>query len=202
MAKKEKNVATESAVDNMLKGFENTNSVNEVVDFTNIDFLKNNYPMFPEECTSKKYNPEREPKVIVGLGAVEKLMPSMSPTFVLMCKWWENKTARTELKKVLDAEAEAKGIDPVVYLQETIKKDVDLLASIREAIDRMAYAVTYYKPRGGMKDTYKIMKIRGELYNVNLRILNELKAEYAGDKEALLDAACEVFSKVEAMEEL
>ncbi|MDE6284652.1 MAG: hypothetical protein K2M17_02805 [Bacilli bacterium] len=200
---KKKETVESNMLDNMLEGFENNESaVNEVVDFTNINFLRENNPIFPEEHTSKKYNPTREPKVTLGLKAVEKLLPELSPNFILMCKWWENKTARTEIKKVLDAEAEAKGIDPVVYLQDTIKKDVDLLASIREAIDRMAYAVTYFKPRGGIKDTYKIMRIRGELYNVNLRVLGELQAEYAGDKEALLDAAEEAFNKVEAMEEL
>lgn len=203
--KKEKAMTAEAAVEQevMLEGLQDENeAVVETVDFTNIDFLKKNNPIFPDEHTSKKYNPAREPKVTLGLGAVEKLLPSLSPTFILMCKWWENKTARTELKKILDAEAEAKGIDPVVYLQDTIRKDVDLLASIREAIDRMAYAVTYFKPRGGVKDTFKTMRIRGELYNVNLRILNELQAKYADDKEALLDAACEIFNKIEAVEEL
>ena len=203
--KKEKAMAAEAAANEatMFEGFENeTAAVSEVVDFTDINYLKNNYPIFPEEHTSKKFKPEREPKVILGLGAVEKLLPELSPTFILMCKWWENKTARTELKKLLDAEAESKGIDPVVYLQEIIRKDVDLLASIREAIDRMAYACTYFKPRGGVKDTYKTMRIRGELYNVNLRVLNELKAMYSNDKEALLDAACEAFNKIEALEEL
>ena len=157
MSKKEKAMAAEAAVENevMVAGLENENeAVNEVVDFTNINFLKNNMPIFPDEHTSKKYNPTREPKVALGLKAVEKLLPEMSKNFILMCLWWENKTARTEIKKVLDAEAESKGIDPVVYLQDVIKGDVDLLASIREAIDRMAYSVTYIKPRGGVKDVF------------------------------------------------
>ena len=205
MSKKEKTQNIENVTEEtMLEGLEtveNESPVSEVVDFTNIDYLKNNTPIFPAEHTSKKYNASREPKVFLGLKVVEKILPELSPTFILMCKWWENKTARTELKKMLDAEAESKGIDPVIFLQEKIRKDVDMLASIREAIDRMAYAVTYFKPRGGIKDTYKMMKIRGELYNVNLRILNELKAQYT-DREELLDAACEIFHKAEVVDEL
>ncbi len=200
MSKKEKTQNMDAIVEGLEN--ENLNTVENVVDFTDINYLKNNKPIFPAENTSKKYNPSREPKVYIGLEAVKKLLPELSENFILMCMWWENKTARTELKKLLDAEAEEKGIDPVIYLQDNIRKDVDLLASIREAIDRMAYAVTYFKPRGGIKDTYKMMRIRGELYNVNLRVLNELQAEYGDDKEALIDAAVNTFKKVEAVEEL
>lgn len=194
---------TKKVEDINIEGLENeNNAVVETVDFTNIEFLKAHTPMFPEEHTSKKYNASREPKVLLGLKAVSKLLPELSPNFILMCEWWENKTARSEIKKVLDAEAQAKGIDPVIYLQDVIRKDVDLLASIREAIDRMAYAVTYFKPRGGIKDAYKQFKIRGKVYNVNLRVLNELKAEYADDKEALYDAVIEASQEVAMVEEL
>lgn len=200
------NQEDEDEDDKLVDGLEDEDELDAVTDkipdFTDINYLRNNSPIFPAEFTSKKFKPKREPFVYVGMQAVKKLMPELSENFVLLCQWWENKAARNELKKLLDAEAQEKGIDPVTYLQHDIREKIKIFQAVREAVDRMAYAATYYIPRNGVKDVFKQYKIRGEVYNVNLRVLNELKAKYGDNREKLFDEIIKVSTKVDAIEEL
>lgn len=177
MAKKQK--------EQIAQGLENQNQ--EVINplapqYDSKEWLENNDPFFPKEDTSAKYNAEREPKVQVGMEAIKKLDPNFNGNLILLGLWWENKTARAEIKKMIDNEAAAKGIDPVSYLQNDLREQVMKFNGLQEAVDRLKYAITYFKPRGGVKDTFKILSINGKTYNVNLRILAELKEKYVDYK--------------------
>jgi hypothetical protein len=199
-----KNVIAEVSAE----GLESVNEVStietsSVPQYDNIEWLKNNDPIFPAEFTSAKCKLDREPKVQAGLARIAEIDGDFPLLLMLLAKWWENKEARKEIKKMIDNEATEKGIDPVHYMQDTFRNFAIKYDGLADACDRMKYATTYFKPRGGVKDVFKQVIIKGETYNVNLRILAELKEKYptAEEKEMLYAEVIAVSEKV-TIEEL
>ena len=174
-------------------------------DFSSREWLENNEPIFDPANVSKKFDETREPKIQEGLKAIQKLgVTSINPLVMLLSKWWEVKPARAAIKKMIDAEAAAKSVQSDFYLQTTLRKDVDVLAEIQTAVDRLRYSITYFKPRQGVnvKDTYKPLMVRGIAYNVNLRLLAEAKEQFGDDKTALQNYIIEISNPFENMEEM
>ena len=137
---------------------------------------------------SSKYDAEREPKVQEGLKLIADLMgDKINPLVILLGKHWENKNARAAIKSLIDEEAKAKGVPSDVYLQVKLRENVDKLASVQNAVDRLRYSINYFKPRPGAtpKDSFKQFTIGGVLYNVSLTKLDEAKTKFGEDKEAI-----------------
>jgi len=169
-------------------------------------WLEENEPTFIEGQVSKKFDKAREPKVQAGLKVISELMGgSIAPLILLLGKWWEVKPARAEIKKMIDAEAEKNGRPTDHYLQVDLRENVDKLATIQNATDRLRYAITYFKPRGGLssKEIFKSVMIRGQVYSVSITKLTEIKAEFPNveDKEKLFDAviACSTLVGVDEL---
>lgn len=169
--------------------------------FSDRKWLEENDPTFPVEQTSAKYDAEREPKVQNGLKVIKELGIEINPLILLLGKFWENKVARAEIKKMIDAEAEAKGVAADQYLQIDLRKNVDKLSTIQNACDRLKYAITYFKPRGGLsnKIIFKQILISGEMYNVPMDKLVEIKTQYPDpkDKDKMVKAIIDVSTKIE-----
>lgn len=190
-----------------IEGLENqvANNVvnNSEFNFSDLEWLKKNTPVFPEEISSSKLNEEREPKVQAGAERIATIDPSFNELLLLLAVWWENKEARKSIKTAIDNEATAKGQDPVMYMQGELRKQAEKFNDLSEVVRRMMYATTYFKPRAGQeKDVFKQYSINGEIYNVNLRVLAELKEKHGDNKNALLKELTKVSVKVEAIEEL
>lgn len=179
-----------------------------VDNFSDVDWLTNNEPdeHFVEGETSSKYDTEREPKVQEGLKVIASLGGNfqINPLLILLAKWWEVKSARAAIKKMIDAEAEAKGFAPDVYMQVELAKQIDQLANFQSAIDRVKYAKTYFKPRGGLstKVPTKQLSILGNTYNVPINELEKAKVEFAGDMEGMRQYLIGVSTLVASVEEL
>lgn len=199
MAKKE-NLVEGLEVNNEVET-SNVKSKNQNQNFSDRKWLEENDPTFPEEQTSAKYDAEREPKVQNGLKVIQELGIEINPLVLLLGKWWENKNARAEIKKMIDAEAEAKGIADDKYLQIDLRENVDKLSTIQNACDRLKYAITYFKPRGGLsnKTIFKQISISGELYNVPMDKLVEIKSQYPDpkDKAKMIAEIIKVSTKIE-----
>ena len=190
---------------NLVEGLENENVVanNSSVNFSDLEWLKANAPIFPEEISSSKLNAEREPKVQEGAKRIAEIDKSFNPLLLLLAIWWENKEARKTIKAAIDVEATAKGQDPTMYMQGELREQAEKFNDLSEVVRRMMYATTYFKPRAGQeKPVIKQYTINGEIYNVNLRTLAELKEKYGDDKKKLLKEVIKVSTKVEAIEEL
>lgn len=190
---------------NLTVGLESANEVvnNVEVNFADLEWLKNNAPIFPEEFSSSKLNEEREPRVQAGVERIKVIDPNFNELLLLLAAWWENKEARKTIKQAIDDEAVNKGMDPVSYMQGELRKQAEKFNDLSEVVRRMLYATTYFKPRAGHeKEIIKQYQINGEIYNVNLRVLAELKEKYADDKKKLLKEIIKVSTKVDAIEEL
>ena len=159
-----------------------------------------NTPFEPiKELISTKYDPEREPKVQAGLEVIKELMgDKINPLIILLAKFWENKAARKAIKQLIDDEAAKKNIPADIYLQVNLRENVDKAAMLQSAIDRMRYAITYFKPRGGIgaKPIFKPMKINGIDYNVNLNDYNKAKELFGEDKEQIKNYLVERSEKI------
>lgn len=188
MSKKNAKVSAEgleSSTDNVKV---NVATATANLNYSDRSYLENNDPEFVEEFTSKKYDAEREPKVQEGLKAIAELMgDKINPLILLLAKWWEVKPARAAIKEMIDAEATANNQPEDVYLQIILRENVDKLGTITQAVDRMKYSITYFKPRAGVssKEITKVMTINGKLYNVSLTKLAEAKQTFGDDKESL-----------------
>jgi len=202
MAKKNVEISAEgleSSVENVAVNVETAVNVN----YSDREYLEKNAPEFLPEFISKKYDAEREPKVQEGLKAVAELMSGkINPLVILLAKWWEVKPARAAIKKMIDAEAAEKNQPEDVYLQITLRENVDKLSTISQAVDRMAYSITYFKPRAGVsaKEVTKVMTIDGQMYNVSLNKLAEAKVTFGDDKEGLKAYIKEASTKMEIEE--
>jgi hypothetical protein len=202
MAKKNVQISAEgleSSVDNVAVNVETAGNVN----YSDREYLEKNAPEFLPEFISKKYDAEREPKVQDGLKAVQELLGNkINPLIILLAKWWEVKPARAAIKKMIDAEAAEKNQPEDVYLQLVLRENVDKLSTISQAVDRMAYSITYFKPRAGVsaKEVTKVMTIDGAMYNVSMTKLAEAKATFGEDKESLKAYLKEVSTKVDIEE--
>jgi hypothetical protein len=163
--------------------------------YGDIAWLTNENPMdyLSSETASSKFDEDREKKIQAGLPTVSDLKlngVSINPLLMLLAKWWEIKPARAAIKKLIDAEADLKGIDTAVYLQVNLGKEVDAFAEMQSAIDRIRYAKTYFKPRKPLSDRVitKLLSIDGIVYVVPVAQLEEAKTTFANDKEALKSA--------------
>lgn len=145
-------------------------------------------PTFIPEFVSSKFDPIREDKVQAGLAIISALLgDKINPLVIVLGKYWEVKPERAAIKALIDAEAEAQHANKDTYLQVTLRDNVDKLAEIQTAIDRLKYAINYYKPRTGIKAATQQFNINGKLYIVDLDVLSAAKITYADDKKALTD---------------
>ena len=180
------------------------------VNYSDLKWLQSNNPLdYIEEgnkdIVSSKYDAEREPKVQAGLETIANFKLSNGETFnplmVELSRWWEVKPARNAIKKLIDDEAEAKGIEPHIYMQEILNGEIEELSAIQTAIDRARYAKTYFKPRGEVRSKIKTktMKIDGVLYNVPEAQFVELSGQIS-DKKQLKKAILEIATPFEIEE--
>lgn len=154
-----------------------------VFDAFNREYLETAEPVFSPEVCSSKYDNEREQRVQTGLSMLNGLTPEfkVNPLLLLLGKWWEVKPARAAIKKMIDVEATEKGYNADAYLQIELNKEIERLAAIQTAIDRLRYAKTYFKPRAGVSTAVptKDLIIDGEVWEVPINELEKAKAEYA-----------------------
>jgi len=215
MSVKKNEVSKETVLEVSLEGLESNDSTNFVAEvvgtevipakYTDRKWLEDNAPEFPVELTSKKFDAEREPKVQSGLVIIKELMgDKINPLVLLLGKWWECKPARAAIKNMIDAEAVALGRPEDHYLQTDLRENVDKLSMLQNAVDRLRYSITYFKPRGGLssKEIFKQFSIQGTVYNVPLSLLTEAKATYPAveDKQKLYEMIIAGSTKVEAEE--
>jgi hypothetical protein len=169
------------------------------IDFSNREYLEKNVAVITTEFASSKFDAEREAKVQAGLLTIKELMgDKVNQLLLLLGKYWEIKPARSAIKKMIDAEAKSLNVNEDYYLQKTLRENVDKLAAISQAIDRLKYSITYFKPRGGIdiKPIYQMMTIDGIMYNVDLAELAKARAEYGEDKVAIKAHLAEISTKV------
>ena len=170
--------------------------------FDNLDWLKETSPaMFHVQANiSSKYDVKREPEILLGLEKISEIMPDQLPVeLIMLAKWWEVKPARAAIKKLINAKADAEGYDKVTYMQEILRKKVDELNAIKGCIDRLSYTITYFKPRKDFVSKVPMKQIRaldGEIYKVPVNTLEQIKQQFAGDREAISKAIIEVGEKV------
>ena len=162
--------------------------------FNDLAWLQENNPLdfVSDTVSSSKYDEVREPKIQDSLVLLSTLAIggiSINPLLILLGRWWEVKPARSEVKKMIDAEATEKGFDPQVYLQVELGKQVDAITEFQSAIDRVRYAKTYFKPRKELtsKLPTKSINIDGEIYLVPIQLLEAAKVDYAGKREELVE---------------
>lgn len=208
MSKNSKNIAPVStSIENQVEGLEtaqeSTVQTSTNPNYQDLEYLKNNEPVIVAEHASSKYDTEREPKVQNGLHAISELLSDkVNPLVILLGKWWEVKPARKFIKEQIDAEAERLSKNEDVYLQVELRENVDKLAEIQSAVDRLRYAITYFKPRGGIKskEIFKNVKINGETYAINMTKYNEAIELFGSDKEQIKKFLLECSEKVEIEE--
>lgn len=170
--------------------------------FDNLDWLKETSPapFHVQANVSSKYDVKREPEILLGLEKISEIMPDQLPVeLIMLAKWWEVKPARAAIKKLIDAKADAEGYDKVTYMQDILRKKVDELNAIKGCIDRLSYTITYFKPRKDFVSKVPMKQIRaldGEIYKVPVNTLEQIKQQFAGDREAISKAIIEVGEKV------
>ena len=170
--------------------------------FDNLDWLKETSPapFHVQANVSSKYDVKREPEILLGLEKISEIMPDQLPVeLIMLAKWWEVKPARTAIKKLIDAKADAEGYDKVTYMQEILRKKVDELNAIKGCIDRLSYTITYFKPRKDFVSKVPMKQIRaldGEIYKVPVNTLEQIKEQFKGDRKAISKAIIEVGEKV------
>lgn len=174
----------------MLEGLESNEVVEEsnTPQYDNVEWLTKTVPFFPEEFTSKKCNLEREPNVLAGMNKIAEIDPTFPVLLRLLGAWWENKAARSEIKKMIDAEAVAMNIDPIIYMQHNLKQYAEKYNGLADAAKRLCYATTYFKPRGGVKEVIitKRVLIENEVYVVPVEWLKEIKTMHGEDRDAII----------------
>ena len=173
------------------------------LNFGSLQWLKENQPIFPEEISSAKLNMEREPKVQSGANAISALSKEFNPLMLLLAIWWENKEARKTIKKTLDEEAVAKGYDTNHYMQDILRKEVEKWEGLQEVVNRMKYAITYFKPREGRdKEQFKQYAIGNVIYNVSLKKLTELREQFGEDKKSIIAEIKKCSERISVADEL
>ena len=166
--------------------------------YNDIEWLNEHNPMdyVNDTVTSSKFDADREIKILDGLTILASLTigtTKINPLLILLARYWEIKPARAEVKKLIDAEAIALGFSPDVYLQLELGKQVDGLAEIQSAVDRIKYAKTYYKPRNKVliiEVITKTLNIDGVQYKVPVGELEKAKVQFkdANDGNAAMKA--------------
>ena len=148
-----------------------------------------------EFVSSKFEGPEREARIKEGIELLKQLPTEfqINPLLLSLAEWWEVKPARAEIKKAIDAEAKNKGQLENEYLQVTLKSEVEKLVALQTLVDRLRYAITYFKPREGREAKGKIVqvKIGKELVQIYSKVLEKIKIEHANDRDAMIAAVKE-----------
>lgn len=179
--------------------------------FSDIDFLQETDPsdFHTENSVSSKYDKDREKEIVDGIAVIAGLGLEVNPLLLMLGKWWEVKQARAEIKKMIDAEATSLGHDKNDYLQVVLAEQVTQLAAMGEAISRIKYAKTYFKPRGTYtsKLPMKQVSIDGVVYELPLIKYNEARAEYGeklnkADKDKIIKFVKSIGNEVSSIEEL
>lgn len=213
--KKNQKAETSKAKDNLnVDGLESAPATQEaaVLQFENREWLENNNPedFHFGENISPKYEKESEASIKRGLDELAKLAEhgvKINPLMLLLGRWWEVKSARAEIRKMLAEEGEKKGQSKDVYLEVEIgQNQIDVLADMQAAIGRLRYARTFYKPRTGLstKVITQDVKIDGKMYKVATADLLHAKTTWPDDKDAIKEYVLSVATEVEvtAIEEL
>lgn len=192
--------ATEATVETTTTEF--VHGKDDEPQFDNLEWLKKTSPVpyHVGSNVSSKFDVKREPEILFGLEKIVEIMPEQLPIeLVMLAKWWEVKPARAAIKKLIDTKAEAEGYDKVTYMQDILRKKVDELNAIKGCIDRLSYTITYFKPRKDFVSKVPMKQIRcldGEIYELPVNTLEQIKQEYAGDREAISAAIIEVGKKI------
>lgn len=161
--------------------------------FSNAEWLAANNPadFFSPEVSTNKLNPEREPSIAAGLKEIAKLGKeneslNVNPLVILLGLWWEVKPARAEIKRMIDKDAKTMGVSSDVYIQKTLRSEVEKFTAIRDAADRLSYAINFYKPRRPLNEKVEMVKIKidGVVYEVAKPELIAAKATYS-DRDQL-----------------
>lgn len=178
---------------------------NETVTFSK-EYLTETNPLsiiVEGETTSSKYDKEREEKIGKGIDLIKEKFPNINPLTILLGLFWEHKTARAEVKKMIDAEAEEKGFDKNQYLQEVLREDVESLSDFSEAINRLKYAINYYKPRNpqNYKVPTKQVRVGDDLYEIAIKDFEEARTTTKSAKQ-LKAYVIENGKKIEGIETL
>ena len=187
------NTTNQVVKNNTKKVVENTTEENEDFNFA-VDNLDNlnpaDYYNQPRYRSSKFEGPEREQKIQRGIKFAKELGIEINPLLNKLATWWEVKPARAEIKKAIDAEADAKGALRNDYLQTTLRAEVEKLDSLISMVERMKYAITFFKPRMNSKAKGKLLtvKIDGEVILIYEKVLTNIKMEFANDKVAMKQA--------------
>lgn len=197
------NVAGLETAQNVISKTPATSEV-ESSKFSDLEFLTNENPndFHTNENISSKYEKEREDKVQEGIEIIKTITLSsgivVNPLLVLLAKWWEVKPARASIKKLIDAEAEAKGFASDVYIQIELKKQINELSELSSAIERMKYSTTYFKPRKPLSNKVPMTQftIGSKVYQAPVAAMIALKEEFSGDKEGLRNAALKIATQV------
>ena len=192
MANNAQNSAQENVIGSDLETTKlNKNLKKNAPQFDNQEWLEKQNPMdfITPDNSSSKFDSAREIEVQKGLELLEKTPIEgtiLNPLVILLGKYWECKPARASIKKMIDAEAEAKGIDSVTYLQVVLDKEIEKVSQVQNAIDRVRYAKTYFKPRvSATKIPTKLVQIDGATYVVPIAQLEQAKIDFVGDKEKI-----------------
>lgn len=179
--------------------------------FSNAEWLAANNPadFFSPEVSTNKLNPEREPSIAAGLKEIAKLGKeneslNVNPLVILLGLWWEVKPARAEIKRMIDKDAKTMGVSSDVYIQKTLRSEVEKFTAIRDAADRLSYAINFYKPRRPLNEKVEMVKIKidGVVYEVAKPELIAAKTTYSDRdqlKEYILTIA-EVYEQKEVEE--
>jgi len=151
---------------------------------------------YTKEFVSSKFEgPEREARIKEGIELLKQLPAEfqINPLLLSLAEWWEVKPARAEIKKAIDVEAKDKGQLENEYLQVTLKSEVEKLVALQTLVDRLRYAITYFKPREGREAKGKIVqvKIGKELVQIYSKVLEKIKIEHANDRDAMIAAVKE-----------
>lgn len=161
--------------------------------FSNAEWLAANNPadFFSPEVSTNKLNPEREPSISAGLKEIAKLGKeneslNVNPLVILLGLWWEVKPARAEIKRMIDKDAKTMGVSSDVYIQKTLRSEVEKFTAIRDAADRLSYAINFYKPRRPLNEKVEMVKIKidGVVYEVAKPELIAAKTTYS-DRDQL-----------------
>lgn len=177
-----KTVSNESKTENQF-AYENLKNLN-ASDFHTAQYV-----------SSKFEGPEREARIKQGIELLKQLPKDfqINPLLLNLAEWWEVKPARAEIKKAIDQEAKDKGQLENEYLQVTLKSEVEKLVALQTLVDRLRYAITYFKPREGREPKGKVVnvKIGKDVVSIYQKVLERIKIEHADNRDAMIAAVKE-----------
>lgn len=181
-------------------------TISGVPEFGNLEWLKKSNPSnyHTTANVSTKFDIERESDIVMGIDEIKKLYPTVNELVLLLGLWWEVKPARAGIKKLIDEEAKSVGFAPDMYLQDELKKQILPIRALCAASDRIAYAITYFKPRTGLSNKVPTVQVRieGKLWELPKSVYETLKNEYAGKPELKAELREKVIASSKEVEEV